>query len=142
MIYNYPPSAIRLNKTIINNYDFLVQTDNQDCLNVLVNITERIDIKAICRIIDETPYISDLHKDFLKLMLSHRKEKILEQAIIKNKNINIDQSAKDILFAGYKAIRQEQKNKTTNNASSAKNTQQTDKQKPSADTDKPSGPKR
>ena len=88
MIYNYPPSAIRLNKTTINNYDFLTRTDNQDCLNALVNINERIDMEAICRIIDETPYISDLHKDFLKLMLSHRKEKILEQAIIKNKNIN------------------------------------------------------
>lgn len=37
----------------------------------------------INRIIDETPYISELQKDFYKTMLAKRKEKILDFSLKK-----------------------------------------------------------
>lgn len=41
-------------------------------------ILPNIDMKKIDKIIDETPYISDLQKEFYKTMLRERKERILD----------------------------------------------------------------
>lgn len=87
MIYMYPPSRIKNNGVAINNYDFLTRTNNKDCLDVLIKITESINMKEIYTIVNEILYISDCNKEFLRIMLSNRKEKLLEKAIIGNKNI-------------------------------------------------------
>ncbi len=87
-LYLYPNSAIRLNKVKINIYNFLSQTNIKECLLAYDDIMERLDLKNIHCIIENTPYISDLHKEFLKITLLDRKEKLLEQAIAENKNIN------------------------------------------------------
>ena len=45
-----------------------------------------LDLNDINQIIDETPYISDLNKEFLKFTILDRKENLLEFAIAKNQN--------------------------------------------------------
>lgn len=59
-----------------------------------------LDLNDINQIIDETPYISDLNKEFLKFTILDRKENLLEFAIAKNQNFlklhsaNISQQSK------------------------------------------------
>lgn len=47
----------------------------------------RIDMRQIHELIDNTPYITDLQKQFYKTMLSERKVKILDKSLqlLKNK---------------------------------------------------------
>ncbi len=45
------------------------------------NIVPKIDMHKINVLIDETPFISDLQKDFYKTMLAERKEKILDKSL-------------------------------------------------------------
>lgn len=87
-LYLYPNSAIKINDKKINIYNFLSQTDNKDCLQAYNNIMKLLDLEIINKIIDETPYISDLHKEFLKITIKDRKEKLLEKAITENNNFN------------------------------------------------------
>ena len=87
-LYVYPNSAIKIDNVKINPYNFLSQTDNKECLKALVYILEKIDIETINKIINETLYISDLHKEFLIFMILARKKNILEKAVSINKNIN------------------------------------------------------
>lgn len=93
-VYVFPNSAIKIENIKINPYSFLLQTDNQDCLKSLKKITEKINLKKINEIIDYTPIITDIHKDFLKTIIKARKELILENALIKNKNITLSNSIK------------------------------------------------
>lgn len=86
-IYSFPKSALRNHKTNINYYTFLTTTDNQDCLKALKKIFGRINENKINNIIDNTPYITDTHKKFLKFMLHERYEKILFKALQINQNI-------------------------------------------------------
>lgn len=86
-IVDFPLSIIRLNREKINYFNFLTQTNNKECLEALVKITDKIDIKQIHQIVDETPYISDLNKEFLKFTLQDRQERLLKFALLNNKNI-------------------------------------------------------
>ncbi len=86
-LYKYPKSAIKLKDVKINYYNFLTTTDNQDCLKSLKKIQAKIDLEKINKIIDETPYISNIAKIFYKVICKERKEKILDKALEINKNI-------------------------------------------------------
>ena len=56
-----------------------------DCNEAIVRIVPKIDMEQIEQFIDETPYISDLQKDFYKAYVGARYEKIMlpafEQAV-------------------------------------------------------------
>lgn len=80
-IYSRPTSAIKHNDIRINYFNFLTTIDNIDCINSLKTIHQNIDINKINKIIDETPYISNIHKEFLKFMIKERKEKIIDYSI-------------------------------------------------------------
>lgn len=82
-IFKISLSGIRQDGQKINYYDFIYSRKNQDCNVALKRILPRIDMKKIDQLIDETPFISDLQKRFFKLMLSERKEKILDRALQK-----------------------------------------------------------
>lgn len=58
-----------------------METENTECLKALKRIGSRIDLGNINGIINDTPYISGLHKDFLKVMIRQRKEKIIDRAM-------------------------------------------------------------
>ncbi|QQW82373.1 serine/threonine-protein kinase CtkA [Helicobacter pylori] len=80
-IYNFPQSILKDdNDKKINYYDFLTQTNNKDCLDALLRIYPRIDMDKIHSIIDNTPFMSEIHKEFLHTMLDERKSKIIDVA--------------------------------------------------------------
>ena len=81
--YQIPLSSIKIKDTKINYYDFISSLENIDCNDALKRIQPKIDLKVINQIIDDTPYISDIQKNFYKIILKERKEKILDYSIKK-----------------------------------------------------------
>ena len=76
-IYRFPTSAVKLDGQKINYYDFLMSGEYYDCDEAIVRIVPRIDMEKIEQLINETPYITDLQKDFYKAYINARYEKIL-----------------------------------------------------------------
>ena len=56
------------------------RNENEDCNAALKRIMPRIDLHAMCNMINEIPCISELQKRFFTTLLSERKEKILDHA--------------------------------------------------------------
>jgi len=56
---------------------------NEDCNRALKRIVPRIDMVKIHRIIEDTPFITDLQKHFYTTMLEKRKERILDFSLLK-----------------------------------------------------------
>lgn len=82
-IFDIPLSAITYNGKKINYFKFLTAGEFPDCNEALKRIVDRIDMKKIDAIIDSTPSITEIQKDFYKTMLSARKERILDFALEK-----------------------------------------------------------
>ena len=80
-IFEIPLSGIRLDGEKIRYFDFISSLKNKDCNEALKRIVPRIDMKKIFELVDETPFISDLQKQFYCTMLSERKEKILDKSL-------------------------------------------------------------
>lgn len=80
-IFNIPLSAIQNNGKKINYYEFISALDNEECNRALLRILSRIDMKEIFNVIEKTPFISDLQKEFYRTMLMTRKERILEYSV-------------------------------------------------------------
>lgn len=80
-VFNIPTSGLKINNQKINYFDFLTSLQNPDCNRTLKRIMPRIDMEAICRMVDETPFITDLQKQFYKTMLQERKTCILDHAL-------------------------------------------------------------
>lgn len=80
-IYAFPNSALKQDGKKINYYEFLMTTENPACLSALQKIGNRIDLGKINALVDGTPYITELHKEFLKTMIRERKEKIIDKAL-------------------------------------------------------------
>lgn len=79
-LFAFPNSALKQDGVKINYARFLMTTGNTGCIKALNVIREKIDMDRINTIIDETPYISQDHKTFLKTMLRERKEHIIGTA--------------------------------------------------------------
>ncbi|MCI8550587.1 MAG: CtkA family protein [Lachnospiraceae bacterium] len=77
-IYEIPTSAIMINGKRIKYFDFISSLQNKDCNHALMRIVPRIDMESIRELIKSTPFISELQKKFYWLMLTERKEKILD----------------------------------------------------------------
>ena len=77
-IYERPLSGIKVNGQKIQYFKFLSSLKYQDCNRALKRILPKIDMDKICKLVDETPFISDLQKTFYKTMLRERKERILD----------------------------------------------------------------
>ncbi len=77
-IYNIPLSAIMQEGKKIKYFDYISSLQNEDCNRALKRIVPRIDMEKIKDIIDYTPFISDLQKEFYLMMLTERKEHILD----------------------------------------------------------------
>lgn len=80
-IFNIPLSAIQNNGKKINYYEFISALDNEECNRALLRILSRIDMKEIFNVIEKTPFISDLQKEFYRTMLMTRKERILDYSV-------------------------------------------------------------
>lgn len=82
-IFDIPLSAITYNGKKINYFKFLSEGKFPDCNKALKRIASRIDMKKIYEIIDNTPTIIELQKEFYKTMLTARKERILDFSLNK-----------------------------------------------------------
>lgn len=76
-IYVFPNSALKVDGKKINYFDFLMQTEDALILQCILDVVDRIDLRAIFAVIDSTPFISEVRKRFYKTMLSERYDKIL-----------------------------------------------------------------
>ncbi len=82
-VYVFPTSAIVEDGKKIAYYDYISSLKSEDCNKALLEITKRINLDKINCIIDETEAISDLQKDFYKIMIAERKNKILDYSLTK-----------------------------------------------------------
>ena len=82
-IFDIPLSAVTYNGKKINYFKFLSEGEFPDCNKALKQIASRIDMKKIYEIIDNTPTITELQKEFYKAMLTARKERILDFSLNK-----------------------------------------------------------
>lgn len=80
-IYVFPTSAILENGKKIPYFDYISSLKNEDCNKALKRISERIDMDKLCTLVEEAPSITELQKDFYKIMLSERKSKILDYSM-------------------------------------------------------------
>ena len=77
-IYNIPTSAIMRDGKKIRYFDFISSLENEGCNRALIRILPKIDMERIRVIIRETPFMSELQKQFYETMLSERKARILD----------------------------------------------------------------
>ena len=77
-IFERPLSGIKINGQKIQYFKFISSLENKDCNRALKRILPKIDMDKIYKIVDETPFISELQKEFYKTMLRERKERILD----------------------------------------------------------------
>ena len=82
-IFDIPLSAVTYNGKKINYFKFLSEGEFPDCNKALKRIASRIDMKKIYEIIDNTPTITELQKEFYKTMLTARKERIIDFSLNK-----------------------------------------------------------
>lgn len=79
-VYIFPNAALKVNNDKLNFYKFLTETDNTDCLRSIERMFPKIDLQRIGAIIDNTPIISDIRKEFYKTYISERYKKIIVPA--------------------------------------------------------------
>ena len=77
-VYVFPTSALKENNKKINYFEYVSSLENEECNNALLRIYPRINMNKIYEIIDKTPYISEIRKEFYKKILGLRYEKILK----------------------------------------------------------------
>ena len=82
-VFENPTSGLKINEKKINYFNFISSLQHSDCNEALKRIVPKINMAEIKLIIDNTPYITDLQKDFYKTMLEARKERILDFSLAK-----------------------------------------------------------
>lgn len=77
-IFTFPTSQIKLNNKKSSYYDVIHSLAFKECNSALIAVYEQMDMKKIGDLINNTPFISDTHKNFYLHMLTSRYEKILK----------------------------------------------------------------
>lgn len=80
-IYTFPASAIEENGKKIPYFEFISSLKNPECTEALKRISLRIDMEKIKAIIEETPTLLPVQKEFYTVMIAERKAKILDYSI-------------------------------------------------------------
>ncbi|MDR0425702.1 MAG: HipA domain-containing protein [Clostridiales bacterium] len=80
-IFVFPTSSVQLDNKKINYAQFLMETDNEDCLRALADLSGKIDMQKIKAIIEDTPSITATQKKFFTKIIEVRKELILDRAL-------------------------------------------------------------
>ena len=76
-IHEYPTSAIMDGGAKISYPRFIASLQNEDCNQALERISARIDMARIETLIQQTPGLLPIQRDFYGIMLQARKEQIL-----------------------------------------------------------------
>ena len=79
-VFIFPTSALKINDKKINYFEYINRAENQDCNEALCRIYPKIKLNVINDIIDKTPFISNIRKEFYKKIIQMRYEKILKNA--------------------------------------------------------------
>ena len=79
-IFQFPTSAIKQNGRKINYYDFLTAGEYDECNAAVERIVPRINMQEISDVINDTPYISELQKEFYRRYIEARFDLILQPA--------------------------------------------------------------
>ena len=82
-IFVFPSSVIEENGKKISYFEFISSLKNEECNAALKRIYGRIDMEQLNNIIEETPSLLPAQRDFYKIMLWERKEKILDYSMEK-----------------------------------------------------------
>jgi len=77
-VFTFPTSALKVNDKKINYFEYISSTKNNECNKALLRIYPKINIEKINKIIDDTPFISDIRKQFYKKIILLRYEKIFK----------------------------------------------------------------
>ena len=85
-IFEMPTSAIMQNGKRVKYFDFISSLQNEDCSAALRRIAPRVDMVKINALVDETPALTDLQRQFYKTMLAERKRKLLDLPLSKLDN--------------------------------------------------------
>ena len=81
-IYNFPASALKQDGKKIVYVDFIAQNRDGVLAPSLKRIVPRIDLAAIIAFIDDTPYLTDLQRQFYKTYLAARYEAMFEPLVL------------------------------------------------------------
>ena len=76
-IYRFPTSQVRLNGKKSSYYEVISSLQYEECNEALRYVMQKLDMTKVEKLIDDTPLISDVQKNFYKHMLTARYNKIL-----------------------------------------------------------------
>ena len=82
-IYKFPTSQVKLNGKKSSYFEVINSLQFEECNNALINIMNRLDMKNVLNLIDETPLTTEVQKSFYKHMIIARYEKILKTSFEK-----------------------------------------------------------
>lgn len=77
-IYTFPGSMLKVNGRKINYRDFIVAGSEQGLREALDRLLPRIRELDFARLLSETPYLTDLQREFLRVYLNARRERIFQ----------------------------------------------------------------
>lgn len=77
-IYRFPTSQIRLNGRKSSYFDVINSLKFPECNKALISVYKRIDMEKIENLVNKTPLISEVQKEFYIHMLRERYEKIIK----------------------------------------------------------------
>ena len=80
-VFSKPTTAIKLDGEHLSYHAFIEKANRSGLVSALRRIVPRLDCAAIQRVVDETPYITDVQKCFYKTILLARKERLLDWAL-------------------------------------------------------------
>lgn len=86
-VFVFPTSALKIKDKKINYFNFINSLENEECNQALLRIFPKIDRNNIYKIVDDTPYISNIRKKFYKKIIELRYEKILKYSYHKVKDL-------------------------------------------------------
>lgn len=102
LVFPSPALAITEQKVgKIGYYDMLSSNFDKNCTEAVLRIVPKVDIDKIKNIIDETPYITDVRKEFYKDYLQTRKELILDRAYLRCFYKEFDKNAYERMITGH-----------------------------------------
>lgn len=79
--FAFPASAIEESGKKISYFEFIASHKNAECNEALRRITARIDMEKINRLIEETPGLLPIQRDFYRAIIKERKEKIIDYSM-------------------------------------------------------------
>lgn len=77
-IFVFPTSALKIKDKKINYFEYINSLEDEACNEALLRNLPKIDLEKIKKIIYDTPFISDIRKEFYIKIITLRYEKILK----------------------------------------------------------------